>query len=62
MVFIHGGAFTFGSASGFEYTPDYLINENVIVVTFNYRLNVFGKYNDVPIICIADVQYLFNYL
>lgn len=44
MVFIHGGAFNFGSSSVAELSPDYLLDENVIVVTFNYRLNVLGKY------------------
>lgn len=44
MVFIHGGAFQYGSGSIDEYTPEYLLDENVIVVTINYRLNVFGKY------------------
>lgn len=42
MVFVHGGAFNFGSGSLDEYSPDYLLDENVIVVTFNYRLNVLG--------------------
>lgn len=42
MVFIHGGAFNFGSGSLDEYSPDYLLDENVIVVTFNYRLNILG--------------------
>lgn len=43
MVFIHGGAFNFGSGSLDQYSPDYLLDENVIVVTINYRLNVLGK-------------------
>lgn len=45
MVFIHGGAFVMGSAS--DLTPEFLLDENVIVVTINYRLNVFGKYNNI---------------
>lgn len=44
MVFIHGGAFNYGSGSLDFYSPDYLLDENVIVVTFNYRLNILGKY------------------
>lgn len=43
MVFIHGGAFNYGSGSLDMYSPDYLLDENVIVVTINYRLNVLGK-------------------
>lgn len=44
MVFIHGGAFNYGSGSLDFYSPDYLLDENVIVVTINYRLNVLGAY------------------
>jgi len=43
MVFIHGGAFNNGSASSDFYSPDYLIDENVIIVTINYRLNALGN-------------------
>jgi len=45
MVFIHGGAFNFGSGSLDFYSPDYLLDENVIVITLNYRLNVLGFLN-----------------
>ncbi|XP_050441252.1 juvenile hormone esterase-like [Adelges cooleyi] len=45
MMFVHGGAFNFGSGSSDFYSPDYLIEENVILVTFNYRLNVLGFLN-----------------
>lgn len=40
MVFIHGGGYFFGASTG--YGPDFLINENVILVTINYRLGPFG--------------------
>jgi len=46
MIFIHGGAFNYGSASLIELSPDYLLDENVIVVTINYRLNVLGTHNN----------------
>ncbi|KAK7605077.1 hypothetical protein V9T40_006935 [Parthenolecanium corni] len=47
MVFIHGGGFVWGY--GNMYRADYLINYDVILVTFNYRLNVFGFLNlDLP--------------
>lgn len=42
MVWIHGGGFTFGSANAFLYGPDYLIDENVVLVTINYRLGALG--------------------
>lgn len=44
MIFIHGGAFNYGSGSIKEYSPDYLLDENVIVVTINYRLNALGDH------------------
>ncbi|XP_055584964.1 juvenile hormone esterase [Uranotaenia lowii] len=42
MVWIHGGAFSFGSGNAFLYGPDYLVPEGVILVTFNYRLGPLG--------------------
>jgi para-nitrobenzyl esterase len=40
MVWIHGGCFVSGSGS--EYLGSDLVTEDVIVVTINYRLGVFG--------------------
>jgi len=43
MVFIHGGAFTSGSGSDQLYNGANLAgNEDVVVVTLNYRLGMFG--------------------
>ncbi|KAF0293739.1 Liver carboxylesterase [Amphibalanus amphitrite] len=42
MVYIHGGGFYFGAGDNVYLGPDYLMDENVVLVTFNYRLNVFG--------------------
>lgn len=42
MVFIHGGAFTFGSGNTFLYGPDYIVQEGVVLVTLNYRLGPLG--------------------
>lgn len=42
MFFIHGGGFHEGSGDDLIHGPDFLINDNVILVTFNYRLGVFG--------------------
>nr|AAR26516.1 antennal esterase [Mamestra brassicae] len=42
MVFIHGGAFRDGSGSPFLYGPKYLVKHGVILVTFNYRLEILG--------------------
>ncbi|XP_031623232.1 esterase B1-like [Contarinia nasturtii] len=40
MVYIYGGGFEFGTAR--FYGPDFLMDTNVIVVTFNYRVGPFG--------------------
>jgi len=37
---IHGGSFAFGAGS--MYGPAYLLDRNVILVTFNYRLSSLG--------------------
>ncbi|CAK1553121.1 unnamed protein product [Leptosia nina] len=42
MVFIHGGGFRDGSGSPLVYGPDYLVKRDVILVTFNYRLEILG--------------------
>ena len=43
MVFIHGGGHSSGSGS--LYGPAYLLDkQNVILVTFNYRLGILGKH------------------
>lgn len=42
MVYIHGGAYAMGSGNTDLYGPDYLVQENVVVVTFNYRLAALG--------------------
>jgi carboxylesterase type B len=40
MVWIHGGAFTSGSGSSEIYGPEFLLTEDVVLVTFNYRLGI----------------------
>ncbi|XP_033610104.1 esterase FE4 isoform X5 [Cryptotermes secundus] len=40
MCWIHGGLFYSGSAQ--NYPPDFLMDKNVVLVTFNYRLGVYG--------------------
>lgn len=42
MVWIHGGAFSMDSGSENLYSPEYLIEKGVIVVTLNYRLGPLG--------------------
>ncbi len=40
MVWIHGGAFMFGTGAGYD--PQNLVRKGVVVVTINYRLGVLG--------------------
>jgi len=40
IVWIHGGNFNKGSAA--EYGPEYLLDEDVVLVTIQYRLGIFG--------------------
>ncbi|XP_047993626.1 esterase FE4-like [Leguminivora glycinivorella] len=42
MFWIHGGGFLSGSGNTSYYGPDFLVNQNVVLVTFNYRLAVVG--------------------
>uniref|UniRef100_A0A1B6CB04 Carboxylic ester hydrolase n=1 Tax=Clastoptera arizonana TaxID=38151 RepID=A0A1B6CB04_9HEMI len=42
MVFIHGGAFTFGSGNTDFYGPDYLIEHDIVLVNVNYRVGALG--------------------
>lgn len=43
IVYIHGGAFMFGSSK--DIYPDFIMRmEDVVFVTVNYRLGVFGKF------------------
>jgi len=44
MVWFHGGGFLTGSGNSNIYGPDYLVAEDVVVVTLNYRLGPFGNY------------------
>jgi len=40
LVWFHGGNFVRGSAA--DYEPDYLLDEEMVLVTVNYRLGLFG--------------------
>lgn len=42
IVFIHPGGFYVGSGSSSNYGPEYLLEEDLVLVTFNYRLAFFG--------------------
>ncbi|XP_055845451.1 esterase B1-like [Episyrphus balteatus] len=42
MLYIHGGGFNTGNGNSDKHNPLYLLQEGVVVVTFNYRLGVLG--------------------
>uniref|UniRef100_A0A2M3Z455 Carboxylic ester hydrolase n=1 Tax=Anopheles braziliensis TaxID=58242 RepID=A0A2M3Z455_9DIPT len=42
MVFIHGGGFMNGTGSSIFYNPEYFVQEDVVMVTINYRLGPIG--------------------
>ncbi|XP_076260234.1 juvenile hormone esterase-like [Rhynchophorus ferrugineus] len=42
LVFIHWGGYFAGNSGKAYLGPDYLMDKDIIVVTFNYRLGVFG--------------------
>jgi len=46
MVWIHGGGYTIGSGNAAFYGPDYIIQQDVVLVTLNYRLGVLGTLPD----------------
>lgn len=43
MFFIHGGGFFSGSGNEDVHGAKYLMDHDVILVTINYRLHVFGR-------------------
>ncbi|XP_037038064.1 esterase B1-like [Bradysia coprophila] len=42
MIWIHGGGYCRGSSRTDLYGPDYIIEKNVVLVSFNYRLGAIG--------------------
>jgi para-nitrobenzyl esterase len=38
MVYLHGGSFIMGGGASYFFGPNYLIEHDVVLVTFNYRL------------------------
>lgn len=42
MVWIHGGAFMTGSSGTELYGPDFLLQKEIVLISFNYRLGAFG--------------------
>ncbi|CAB3223614.1 unnamed protein product [Arctia plantaginis] len=42
MIFIHGGAYVYGSGDDDYYDPQFLVKHGVLLITFNYRLEAIG--------------------
>ena len=42
LVYIYGGGFQFGDGSESRYSGEAMAQKEIVVVTFNYRLGVFG--------------------
>ena len=40
IIFCHGGDFIFGGID--IYSPEYIMEEDIVLVTIQYRLNIFG--------------------
>lgn len=45
MVWIHGGGYFSGYGNSSLYGPDFFLEEDVVLVSFNYRLGVLGTYS-----------------
>jgi carboxylesterase type B len=43
MVWIHGGAFSCGCASTTTFGPQYIVENDVVLVTLNYRIGPLGS-------------------
>lgn len=42
MVFVHGGSYFDGSGNSDDYGPTFFVQDGVLLITINYRLNVLG--------------------
>ena len=43
MVNIHGGGFFSGTGASYLWGPQYLLDKDIVLVTFNYRLGALGQ-------------------
>lgn len=55
VVWIHGGTFSFGSGLSDNFNPSAFVEEDIVVVSFNYRLDLLGFF---PVA--ADEPYAMN--
>ncbi|KAL0126797.1 hypothetical protein PUN28_005278 [Cardiocondyla obscurior] len=45
LAYVHGGGYMIGSSNSELYAPDYLLDQDIILVTMNYRLSVLGFFS-----------------
>lgn len=43
MVYVHGGKFSTGDASSHKHPSEYIMDQDVILILMNYRLNILGN-------------------
>lgn len=43
MFWIHGGGYISGSGGSEQFGPEFLVANDVVLVTINYRLGLLGK-------------------
>lgn len=48
VLWIHGGTFAMGSGLSDDFNPGAFIEQDIVVVSFNYRLDIFGFYPVTP--------------
>lgn len=59
MVWIHGGSFILGSNSKMLSNPEYLLRNDVVVISINYRVGAHGEFNDE---CLISVIYSIDFI
>lgn len=45
IIYIHGGGFNIGDSTDYMYGPDFLLSQDNIFITIQYRLGIFGFLN-----------------
>lgn len=58
MVFIHWGAFVAGRSTAGYLGPEYFMDKDVVLVTFNYRLGPFGTHYIIEITLLYYTYYV----
>ncbi|XP_078042686.1 venom carboxylesterase-6 [Augochlora pura] len=45
LVYVHGGKYLMGSNNSTEQSPEYLMDQDIVLVTLNYRLSIMGFFS-----------------